>query len=136
MNSYKNGYNATLGGDGKHYIDYKKIIELYNNLQTLQGTAKAYGCDIDTVRSALREYNITPKSSKEISREKQGKPVQMVDPNTNEIIQEFETMADAARYCIKNNLTTDKKIHGVEAHIGQVANGKRKTAYKYFWKYI
>ena len=24
-NSYKNGYNATFGGDGKHYLDYEEI---------------------------------------------------------------------------------------------------------------
>ena len=136
MNSYKNGYNATLGGDGKYYNDYKKIVELYNNFQTLQDTAEVYGCDVDTVHTALREYNIIPKTSREISREKQGKPIQMINPKTNEVIQEFKTMADGARYCIENKLTTDCKLHGIQSHIGQVANGKRKTAYGYIWKYI
>ena len=28
-NSYKNGYNATIGGDGKILYDYNEIIELY-----------------------------------------------------------------------------------------------------------
>ena len=136
MDSYKNGYNATLGGDGKCYSDYKKIAELYNKFQNLQETAKTYGCDIDTVHIALREYNITPKTFQEISREKQGKPIQMINPNTNTVIQEFKTMADGARYCMENKLTTDCKLHGVQSHIGQVANGKRKTAYGYIWKYI
>lgn len=27
--SFKNGYNATLGGDGKHYCDYDLIFVLY-----------------------------------------------------------------------------------------------------------
>lgn len=26
LGTYKNGYNATLGGDGKHYLDYDLII--------------------------------------------------------------------------------------------------------------
>lgn len=28
-NSYKNGYNATLGGDGKKYIDYDLVCKVY-----------------------------------------------------------------------------------------------------------
>ena len=28
--SFGNGYNATLGGDSKKYLDYDKIVELYS----------------------------------------------------------------------------------------------------------
>ena len=31
-NSYGNGYNATIGGDGKRYIDYDKIIQVYQEV--------------------------------------------------------------------------------------------------------
>lgn len=30
LQSYKDGYNATKGGDGKIIYDYKEIVELYN----------------------------------------------------------------------------------------------------------
>jgi hypothetical protein len=29
LGTYKYGYNATLGGDGKRYLDYDKIVERY-----------------------------------------------------------------------------------------------------------
>ena len=29
LRTFKNGYNATTGGDGKHYLDYDLIIALY-----------------------------------------------------------------------------------------------------------
>lgn len=37
-NSYKEGYNATLGGDGKSYIskdEIEKILEAYNRFGTI-----------------------------------------------------------------------------------------------------
>ena len=30
--SFKNGYNATLGGDGKKFIDYDLVLHTYSNL--------------------------------------------------------------------------------------------------------
>jgi hypothetical protein len=30
--TFKNGYNATIGGDGKRYLDYDLIIALYKEL--------------------------------------------------------------------------------------------------------
>ena len=32
--SYKNGYNATLGGDGKPFYDYDKMLKLYHSGKT------------------------------------------------------------------------------------------------------
>ena len=33
--SFQYGYNATKGGDGKPYLDYQKLIDTYNKLQSL-----------------------------------------------------------------------------------------------------
>ena len=35
LRTYKNGYNATLGGDGKKYIDYDLVIATYNKIQDI-----------------------------------------------------------------------------------------------------
>ena len=32
-NTYHNGYNATLGGDGTKYIDEQQVINAYNQLK-------------------------------------------------------------------------------------------------------
>ena len=37
--SFKNGYNATIGGDGKKYIDYDLVIATYQQIQNLTETA-------------------------------------------------------------------------------------------------
>ena len=33
--SYENGYNATKGGDGKSYLDYDLIVNLYKQYQNI-----------------------------------------------------------------------------------------------------
>ena len=41
--SFKNGYNATLGGDGKHYIDYDLVIATYKETQNQAEVARRLG---------------------------------------------------------------------------------------------
>ena len=33
--SFKNGYNATVGGDGKKYIDYDLVISSYKEIKSI-----------------------------------------------------------------------------------------------------
>ena len=39
-NSYENGYNATLGGDGKHYIDYDLVLQTYQKFLSRREVAQ------------------------------------------------------------------------------------------------
>ena len=39
LDTYHNGYNATLGGDGSHYLDYDKIVSTYKEVGSAQKTA-------------------------------------------------------------------------------------------------
>ncbi len=61
--TFKNGYNATLGGDGKKYIDYGLVIETYKHLQNITETAKQLNISIDSVSMILKENKINIKSS-------------------------------------------------------------------------
>jgi hypothetical protein len=56
-----------------------------------------------------------------------GISIVMIDKVTNLLIKEFPSIATAARY-INRNKTAENKIR-------RVANGERKTAYGYIWKY-
>lgn len=44
-NSYGDGYNATMGGDSKKYIDYDEIIKVYQEVQNINKTAEITGHD-------------------------------------------------------------------------------------------
>lgn len=134
--TYHNGYNATLGGDGKYYLDYDLIISTYLELRNIQETAKKINCCKDSVRNILKNNNIKVKDSTEIAKEKQGKKCQMYSKN-NELIATFFTLAEAANYLIENNLVPkDSNYKGISANIGKACNGKRKTAYNCIWHYL
>lgn len=132
-NSYKNGYNATFGGDGKILYDYELIVQLYRNGLTGKEIANQLACDIDTVRKALLSAGLNPNDNmiKLFS-----KKVEMYDKKTNELLKTFDSQMDAGRWLKENNKTEDKKISRVSGRIGDVCNGKRKTAYGYKWKRI
>ena len=50
------------------------------------------------------------------------------------LVAEFSSTVEAAEWCYKNGLCSNL-TSGVRSHISEVANGKRKTAYNYIWKY-
>ena len=53
--SFKNGYNATKGGDGKKYIDYDLVIATYNQVQNIYEVARLLHHDPQTIRKILNE---------------------------------------------------------------------------------
>lgn len=127
--SYKNGYNATLGGDGKILYDYNLFVEDFNNGLLVKEIAAKYGCDSNTVTNGLRCCGVDSKVNS-INRQKH--PVEQYNKN-NIFIQSFESQRDAARFLIsqghKGSITT------IATNIGRVLKGERKTAEGYIWKY-
>ena len=132
--TFKNGYNATVGGDGKHYLNYDLICETYKQVQNAVKTAEICGCCADSVRNILRERKIPILGSQEILKIQKSKMINQYDLN-GEYIRTFASLSDAARYI--QSLSPEKRtnIGGIKQHISDVAKGKRKTAYKYIWKY-
>lgn len=131
--SYKNGYNATLGGDGKHYIDYDLVINTYKDIGVIKDTALKLNISQDTVSAILHEYNIPIFSSQEVNLKKYGKKTNMYALN-GQFVRSFESVNEAARFMVENKLTNCKQTT-IKQHITEVCTGKRKTAAKYKWAY-
>ena len=133
--SFKNGYNATVGGDGKKYIDYDLVISTYKEVKNAVHVAEMFGIHPDSVYNILKANNISSLYSSENSpnKELQGKICGMFSTN-DELLKSFSTIKDAARYIIQENISKDT-IKGISSHISQVCNGKRKSAYGYHWKF-
>ena len=131
--SFKNGYNATMGGDGRRRIDYDVVVATYQQLQNSAMTAAALNIDEKTVHNILLSRGVTIKSSAEVVKEKYSIPVLMFDLNDN-YLRTFSSSHEAAKYMIANNLTSCKHST-IRQHISEVCKGKRKTAAKYKWKY-
>lgn len=132
--TFKNGYNATIGGDGRGYIDYDLVVVNYKQLQNIESVADLMNIHRDSVTNILKARKIPIKSSQMINRETNGKIVQMFDKKTGAFIQSFATTADAARWLIDNNYT-NCKYTTIRYHISEVCTGKRKSAAGFCWKY-
>lgn len=131
--SFKNGYNATTGGEGRPYIDYDKVIAMYKELQSAVEVAQHMNIHADSVLKILKTSGIEVKPSQEVMKAKYGKVVHMYDLKGN-YLDTFPTLHDAGRYLIVNNLS-HCKLSTIETHIGEVCKGKRKTAAKRIWRY-
>ena len=130
LNTYEQGYNATLGGDGKVLYNYKEIADKYKELQNQQKTAEYFNCDVHTVKVACEEYNVPILSSQDIAKAK-GKKVLLIELN-----KVFVSIKDAARFLQEEHYTENKSLGSVSKNIGQVCSGQRKSAYKMHWKFI
>ena len=80
FDSYKNGYNMTIGGDGVIKYDYKEIANKYLELGCEKYVAEYFNCSPSVVQKACQKYNIEIKkgipkiywdSEKGIERKKQ-----------------------------------------------------------------
>lgn len=124
--SFKNGYNATLGGDGKQYADYDLILKLYNSGMKIKDISKVSGYCYETCKTALNNKGVTSEQRSERSMEIIRKPVLKIDTNTGEILNAYPSILEAYR-------SLNRPQSG---HIASVCKGKRKTAYGYKWKYL
>lgn len=131
--SFKNGYNATMGGDGRRYIDYDLVIATYKELGVIKDTAEKLNISIDSVSAILHQNNVPINSVKDILTKRIGKITNMYSLDGT-FLRSFPSTSEAARYMIENNLTNCKQST-IRQHIAEVCTGKRKTAAKYKWKY-
>lgn len=130
--SFKYGYNATLGGDGKAYIDRDLVIKTYQELQTVKSVAKQMSINETTIRNILRDNNIIIRQTPEVNKDKYGITVGMYDKE-GKFLRMFASYNEAGQWLIDNNLT-GCKLGTIRTHISEVCNGKRKSAAKFVWK--
>lgn len=124
--SFKYGYNATRGGDGKTYADYDLIYSLWNEGKNNKEIQEITKYDYLTISIALSNYNISSEEKQRRGRINIQKPVAKLDKNTLQIIKVYSSVEEAYR-------DLQKQTSG---HIAEVCKGKRKSAYGYSWKYL
>lgn len=123
--TFKNGYNATVGGDGKAYIDYDLVVKTYNETKSQIETALLLNIHEDSVHSILKEKEIEILPSSEVNKNKNSKQVGQYDLENN-LINVFPSINEASR-----------KVEGsLKGGISNVCNGKRKTHNGFKWKFI
>ena len=131
--SFKNGYNATIGGDGKPYIDRDLVVATYNEVLNCREVARRLNISKYSVANILKERNIEMIPSWEVSARKTRKVVNQYSLN-DEYIQTFSSIQDAARFLEKENLAKSEK--GAANNVSMVCHGKHQTAYGFKWKFV
>ena len=132
LNSFHFGYNATTGGDGIHYLDYDRIVQVYLEGNSMVDTAKICNCSPDSVKYILLERSIDIRSSTYYAREKYGTQINQYDLNNN-YIQTFPSYKSIAQYFIDNGYSKANEPSGILRGIQNAV--KSNKAYKGFiWK--
>ena len=130
--SYNNGYNATLGGDGIQIYDYQAMVKGFVSGKSIKELAIEFKCCVYTVSQALKLANINTKINgpKKLHKELVAKKI------TGEFIEKFKSRKEAAIWLQNNNYTKCDDINNITAAIGRAANGKRPSAYGLKWENI
>lgn len=127
FHSYQSGYNATLGGDGKAYIDRAVVINTFLETHNISKTAYLVSCDEATVRKIVRENNLQDL----INYHSNGRMINQYSLEGT-FLKSFPSAKSAAESL--NKITPTSK--GAADHILNVCKGKRKTAYGYKWSFV
>lgn len=136
-NSYNDGYNATIGGDGKTLIDYKKVLRLYDTTSlTSSEIAKILGCSADSVKNIVSQYRENVDWENRYCSSELCRHNLIAFPIKVRCIEEnlvFNSTNEAAKWLVDNNKSS---TIGCRSHISACCKGKRKTCGSYHWEYF
>lgn len=123
-NSYNDGYNAALGGEGHQKYDYTEIIKYFQEHgNSLVDTCKYFHIYDQVVYTALQNAGIDYKNCKNTNiKAKHNKLILLIEENLV-----FKKITDIDKYLNKAN------AHG---NIRRCLNGITAKAYGYHWKEI
>ena len=120
--SFKNGYNNTIGGNGRKFFDITDMIQLWDAGADTKQICNELGCSVETAErylsGAIDNYYL------HAHRRSNGIPVNQYSLD-GEYIRTFLTIEDA------------KKSIGLTGHaiIDRVCQGTKKSAGGYQWRY-
>lgn len=116
--SFNNGYNLTLGGDGAILYSVEAVYEDYLKTNSIKQTSKNIGCHENTARRILREYGIDKNELQ------QAKSIEQIEPTTLQSIKVYSSIQEAA------------DAMGVDHNaIRYAVEGIHQTSCGYYWKY-
>lgn len=109
-----------------NHIDENK---LNNSVENLEWVTVLQNANHGTRNQRISEINKEIFKDTEIKRGKHPEAIKIImcDPITLQEIQVFDSIGDACDFLNKN-------YSSAQPNISAVLNGRKKTAYKYFWK--
>ena len=120
-NTYYNGYNATLGGDGAPKYEKTKIEEMWQSGKTISEIEELTGADRHTVARILKLSGI---NTADFKRRSNGRVVLQYSLD-GKLVARYESITLAAEAMGKNNISNIKSC----------CERSHTSAYNYLWKY-
>ena len=111
-----------------NHIDENK---LNNSVENLEWVSAQQNANYGTRNEKISQVNKEIFKNTEIKRGKHPEAIKiaMCDPMTHKIIQTFDSIGDACDFL-------NKQYSSAQPNISAVLNGRKKTAYKFFWEKI
>lgn len=130
--TYKDGYNATAGGEGSIKTfeeDIDIIIQRYLAGERLDLLCKEFHHDYTSIRPHLIKKGL--KIDSNAGPKKLSKPIIQINPQTNEIIKIYDSISAAARAICEPG----KNYKAIANHISKQKN-TNNICHKFLWKTI
>lgn len=111
--TYRNGYNATLGGDGIATLDLneEEVIERYKVLKSMRAVAREYEVNEKTIRNIINKHHIRKFSQKDQFN------IKMKDPDVLDKYQETRSIRKVAEFFGVDKNTISRILQKYEIHI-------------------
>lgn len=121
-NSYRDGYNMTLGGSGKSNYDYEAIYQMWQEGKDVFEIHEKVGCRRERIYEILLSYNVKQEDIDKYRRKRERKNILQYSQN-GILINEYYTLEDASQK--------------INSYIGNIERACRQggTAKGFFWKY-
>jgi len=118
--------NFVLNPENKATVNHKDHNKLNNKLDNLEWA------------TTTEQNRHKRKPKKEIQKLISSRAVWRIDKDTNEKLEYYKTIRDAAQWIFDNNLTSVKEFNGgnnIKTKISAVAQGRRRISFGYEWEY-
>lgn len=127
-NSYNNGYNETLGGEGKVNYNYEEIFNLWQIGYNYKDIEKIIGCYDKVITRALKTYNLSTQEIRNHIQNKTNKkkPIVALDIDTGTPLKTFSSSTDAIIFLKGENKGVNLKKF-IENHYRWEG---------YYWEYL
>lgn len=120
-NTYENGYNSTIGGEGAPIVDRKQVLQYWEEGSSVAEICTKVGADRHTICAILDANNIDSLSIKTRSL---GTKIEQYSLN-GEFIREYDSISEAAR----------DVANACPSNINGCCAKRHTSAYNYLWKY-
>ena len=118
--TYHNGYNQTLGGEGSSTVDLNdaEVIAKYQEIGNIKKVAKFFGTYDAPISNILHRNNITLNHKTPDVKKK----IRII-----ELSKDFDSIKACAEWLIAKGYSNAATTHAAQSGISRVLNGVRKS---------